>query len=622
MFKNAGFKPLFLLILSAIIVVSFVVLKVRDFRSPEKDLDVVDTLDFRVVSDSVFRENNSGLINGFSSYNEFASFVNDNKVDGLPLSSLAVDYGNVFAQGQEYLYAITGEGLSVINMDAFDDPELVSRLEFEGRLISVHFSADVLLLFQELDNRVFLRFFEASDPYNLVEFKKFEMDGSYFSSRLIDGYVYFVVNNYNNAFPGVFYQTEELHFDCRDGLNCLYPDIYYFDTDYNDGFNFSSVVSISISERLDDIRFSSYLIPRPDHILLSLDDIYISYTKRFNEKLLESQILLELIYPRLSDEDRSVIDEIYNISDQILGIEDKRLKIRQKLDRYIGFLSPSDRRSLWLELNSRIKEREPNLKERSSFSVICRLAFFDGIVEPVAEGIVLGDLLSFRSYNEYLKVLAFQDPSFLNYVSDDEKSLNFYILDENIQILDELISLSSSGKDYSLDLNDTASLSLALSSDDALFLIDSENPFNISFSAKWGGLDYDESSHLYVGDYLFFLGLKDSGLELFYWDTSAGSFDNKGFYAFEEAELYSSIFSQESNLFYLDDDNILVLALSLSYDYPKTFTALAFLNVESSGIELDEIVDLGTDNILVFEKDLYYIPDYSFWFSSKGAFFK
>jgi uncharacterized secreted protein with C-terminal beta-propeller domain len=614
MLKNIGFKPLFLLFLSAIIVVSFLVLKLKDFSSPEEGFDVVDVIDLRLISNSVFHENNSGLISGFSSYDDFFSFIEKNKSDkGSYFEYSGSALGNFLALGQEHLYALIGGDLMLIDTQSLAGPELAYTLELEDKPVSILFDKDVLLLFQESDSRIILTFFDASDPYSLIEFKKFEMDGHYFGSSLIDGYLYFIVNNYNEAFPSVFYRGEELHFNCRDGLRCLYPDIYYFDTDYSDGFNFSSVVSISLLDKSDDIRFSSYLMPGSEKIYFFSENIYISYTKRFNERLLESQVLLELIYPRLTEKDRGIIEEVYNISDEILGTENKRLKIRQILDSYMSFLSPLDRRSLWLEVGSIIKEREPELKERASFSLICRLALFDGIVEPVAEGIVLGEVLDLKAYDKNLKVLALQDPSFLNYALDSEKSLNFYVTDDSIQGLDEIRSLSSSGKDYVLDLNDNGSLSLLLSPDEALFLIDSENPFNISFLAKWGDLDYDMIRHLYIDNYLFLLGFKDGSLELFYWDTSAGSFNNMGFYAFEEFEFSSNVFPSDPGLFWLGEHKTLLLALG----FPDGFNRLVFLNLEGEEIEVNRIIDLRAEDVFRFQEYLYYIPDKSLWFSPK-----
>jgi uncharacterized secreted protein with C-terminal beta-propeller domain len=606
MLKNMGFKSLFLIFLSAIIVASFIFLKIKDFRSPEAGFDVVDDFNVDILSNSVFHENSSGLINGFSSYDDFLAFVDQNELANFSANTSMERSGNIFAMGKDYLYMLVEKELRVINVESSDGPELISKLEFDNQVISLHLKNNNLLVFQENEDKVFLSFFDVSDPFNIIEFKKFEMDGKYFASNFLDDYIYFVVNNYDNVFPNVFYQEEEFYFNCQDGLKCLYPDIYYFDTDYSNGFNFLSVVSISLSDDSDDLGLSSYLIPRPENILISSDNIFISYTKYFEEKLLESQILLELIYPRLTKKDQNIIDEIHGVSDKILEVKDKRVKIRQILDSYIGLLSPSERKALWLELESIIEEREPNLKDKSSFSVVCRLALFDGVIEPVAEGIVSGELLSFEEDREFLGVLVFQNPSSLNYVSDDEGALNFYILDDNIQVLDELRSLSDSGENYSLALNEDNSLFLALSPDNSLFLIDAENPYNISFLAKWGGMDYDDLSYLYIKDTLFLLGLKGDNLELFHWDISDASFDKKGFYAFDDLNVYSL----GSNIFWIEDDKELAVPLSLS----DGSSSMAFLKVKESGIELREIVELKEDDIFNLGNNLYYFSDQFLFF--------
>ncbi len=589
--KKLSFRNIVLIVFLAAIIVSFLFLKIKDFKVGKK-IDLDTNYLTQLPSSGIFDQNNKGLIKKFGSYQELQEFISDKQNnsemtnyfrDGLEKQSMAVDElatglgssennsvdfseTNIQVEGVDeadiiktdgkYIYAVVEKDLYIAEAYPTEGAKLIKKISFEDYLTDIYVKDGKLVAFGNIsdfavfekmisssriwpgpyNNQVFLQVFDISDVENPVKEKDFKIEGNYFNSRLIGDHLYFIVNNYSlsaESLPRVFYQEEELSFDCQGGVKCLNPDIYYFDTAYN-SFNFSSIFSLNLFDSEEDFKSSYYLLPAGQNMYVSPNNIYLSYTKYLNEYEIESEVLLDLIYSRLSEKDRQVIEEIKNVSDKILSPTEKKYKIRNILDIYISLLTTPEQESLELDMVSAIKERYPNLENEIESTILYKLSVFNGVVEPMVEGSVPGSLLnqfSMDEYNSYFRVATTKNVNWSKYSNSQESSNNVYMLDGNMQIIGSLENMAPGERIYSVRFLGDKGYVVTFEQVDPLFSLDLGNPYSPTISGELKIPGFSNYLHPYGNDKLIGFGqdteivddrVITKGLKLSLFDVSQG----------------------------------------------------------------------------------------------------
>jgi uncharacterized secreted protein with C-terminal beta-propeller domain len=468
-----------------------------------------------------------------------------------------VDEADIVKTDGKHIYAVVDKDLYIVEAYPAEEAKLIKKISFEDYLTDIYVKDEKLVVFGNVsnyavfekmisssriwpgpyNNQVFLQVFDVSDIKNPIKEKDFKIEGNYFNSRLIGDHLYFIVNNYGlsaEVLPKVFYQNEELSFDCQDGVKCLNPDIYYFDIPY-DNFNFSSIFSIDLFNPEEDFKNSHYLLPASQNMYVSPNNIYLSYTKYLNEYEIESEVLLDLIYSHLSEKDRQIIEEIKNVSDKILSQTEKKYKIRNILDIYISLLTVPEQESLEEEMIFAIKERYPNLENEIESTIIYKLSVFNGVVEPMVEGSVPGSLLnqfSMDEYNSYFRVATTKNVNWSRYSNSQESSNNVYMLDGNMQIIGSLENMAPGERIYSVRFLGDKGYVVTFEQIDPLFSLDLSNPYSPIISGELKIPGFSNYLHPYGHDKLIGFGQNTEtvddrvitkGLKLSLFDVSQGT---------------------------------------------------------------------------------------------------
>lgn len=414
-----------------------------------------------------------------------------------------VDEADIVKTDGAYIYYVSENSLYIVEAYPVENSKIVSKLDFDSSLSNIYIKGDSLVVFGDegfnygtskdfarigimppISNSVFLQVFDISDKANPKKEKDLKIDGSYFDSRLIGDYLYFLVNNYNyygQGLPRTFYQEKEVDFNCQDGLKCLSSNIYYFDN-YYDNFNLTNIVSLDVRDFDKDPESNFYLLPAGQNLYVSQDNIYISYTKYLNEYEVETDALLEIVYPRLSESDRKIIDEINSASNNILTLSEKRNKIRRILDLYINFLSLAEKEILQKDLNNKIAEKYPNILEDLEKTVIHKLAVFEGSVEPIFMGEVSGSVLNQFSMDEFdgfFRIATTKNRNWSRFADIESDSYsNIFILDSNLELTGEIKGLAEGERIYSVRFMGDKAYVVTFKQVDPLFSIDLRDPYN------------------------------------------------------------------------------------------------------------------------------------------------
>jgi len=475
-----------------------------------------------------------------------------------------VDEADIIKSDGKYIYAVVGQDVIIISAYPAEEAKVIKKINFTDSISDIYIQGDKLVVFgtkSEMNimktetsgssadsgvssaqsgsaepvndvlvdsdttnsakmiwpgnytNQVFLKVFDISDRVNPTVERDMIIDGSYFDSRLIGDYLYFVVNNYNyndTILPKVYYQNQEFNYACSDysQAGCLRPDIYYFDTIYN-SFNMTSVFSINISDASQDFKSSFYLLPSGQNLYVSSDNIYITYTKYLDEYSMESEVLLEILTSRLSESDLQTIDEINGISDKILSLNEKKYKIRNILDTYVYSLSSDEQTNLQNDLMTLIKSRHPNLRDELETTVIYKLSILNGVVEPLVEGFVPGHVLnqfSMDENNTYFRIATTKSSTWSNYTDNASSSNNVYILNDNMETVGQSEALAEGEQIYSVRFIGDRAYVVTYKQIDPLFVLDLSNPIDIKVLGELKISGFSNYLHPFGNDILIRFG--------------------------------------------------------------------------------------------------------------------
>lgn len=573
-------------------------------------------------------------------FQEAEAIKGDEGSDSLDFSTTniqvqGVDEADIVKTDGEYVYYVSGQSLYILKSYPVEEAEIIGQINFKTDSADVYVQDiyvkdDTLVIFgEEFEkygddfsklkigyimprfSQVFLQTYNMSDRSNPVKEKDIKMDGVYFNSRLIGDHLYFLVNNYNyydyydGVLPRMTYQGREVNYDCQSGLKCLPSEIYYFDDYYNQGFDLTSIVSFKITDKDSEPKNYFYLLPSGQNLYVSRGNIYLTYTKYLNEYEIETDALLDLVYPRLSDKDKKNINDIKAVADNILSLSEKRGKIRRILDLYVSLLSVSEREILQKDLDTKVLEKYPNILDELEKTVIHKLAIFNSSVEPIFMAEVPGSVLNQFSMDEFdgfFRIATTRNQVWSRFVGDNEaykeeteSHNNLYILDSNLEPAGEIKGLAKGERIYSVRFMGDKAYIVTFKQVDPLFSINLKDPYNPKVLGELKIPGFSNYLHPYSKDMLIGFG-KDTeesqegqvitkGLKLSLFDVSSDDPKELDSYTIGDAGSDSIALYDHRAFLFSKDKNILIVPTILrdkvaSNDWGKvSFNGLLVFNI-------------------------------------------
>ncbi|MFA5420556.1 MAG: beta-propeller domain-containing protein [Patescibacteria group bacterium] len=641
MLKNLKFKPFLISFFVFVIFLSFLVLKIGE-KLDSRDFIDTNTLPERTIEKSeALKVKYSSQLKKFSNFEEFSTFIEDNRENyrndyaynkemdtAAPQSSEAgsdsldfsttniqvqgVDEADIVKTDGDYIYYVANNVLYIIKSYPAEETEVLSRIEFKEQVSEIYLKEDTLVVFSTIwDSPVFdeptkmmavdsmiwrgnsklsVQFFNVLDRSNPEKIEEMTIDGYYTDSRLIGGYLYLVVNNYSQYnLPIVRYGNKEINFDCQGGVSCGQADIYYADSHY-DGFSLSTVVSLNIDKLENGPKANFYLLPGSQNIYVSKSNIYLTHGKYLNEYEIETDILLDMVYPRLLSSYRELIDEILATSDKVLSLGEKRAKVRNVLNMYTNLLSPAEQNELEASLVEKIKNEHPNLSDEIEKTVIHKLSIFEDRIEPLAVAEVSGSVLNQFSMDEYdglFRIATTRNRVWSRFVDsgEEESSNNLYVLDANMVTIGELKGLASGERIYSARFMGDKAYLVTFKQVDPLFAIDLKDPYNPRVLGELKVPGFSNYLHPYDNNTLIGLGrdviedgdrILNGGIKLSLFDVSSDVPVELNSYIIGDSSSYSIALYDHKAFMFSKDKNILVIPAVLN---DQSFNGLLIFKV-------------------------------------------
>jgi len=550
-----------------------------------------------------------------------------------------VDEADIIKTDGKYVYAVVKNDLYIVNAYPAEDATILAKIQFESRPQDIYITksekgkaADRLVvfghddLFYETDmyqkfkrrgNFTFLKVFDITDKKNPKQVRDLDLEGNYSNSRMIEDYVYFVTNNYNYYYvedepilPRIISNGEVVSNTCGDSAKCFVPDVYYFDMPYS-SYNFTSVLSVNIKDETEEVGGDVYLMSSNQNMYVSLNNVYITYTRHISEYELEMQIMREILYPILSEKDQGKISKIEEVENFILSPDEKNRKIQMIIENYVYALTGDEQDKLEKELEEAMKKKYEDISKELEKTIIHKIAISKGNLEYKTMGEVTGQVLNQFSMDEqggYFRIATTKNRTWSRYEEENIESYsNVYVLDENLKVVGSVEKLAPDERIYSARFMQDRVYLVTFKQMDPLFVIDLSSPTNPKVLGELKIPGFSNYLHPYDNNTLIGLG-KDTG------ETEWGGVTTKGLkvslfdvsevsnpkeidtYVMGDAGSDSIALNDHKAFLFSREKNLMVIPVSIRESMDGrwgslTFSGAAVLSVDKNGIELKGKID-------------------------------
>ncbi len=272
------------------------------------------------------KEKNFINLKRFSSYEELKNFINENMkiansqrydfVDflfplatvtresfakGVPevTSQLSNDYSKTNVQvggideadivktDGKYIYIVSGNNIFIIMAYPPENAEILSRIKSDGTIVGLFINKDKMAIFENLMGTKYLEIYGKNSKYG-TSIKVYDIsnrrkpflereilfEGWYFDSRMIEDYVYVVLNSY-----AITYENKEIDLPsiCIDNNleNIKAEEIYYTNVP-SSFYMFTTVISINIQDAKQKPIYETFLTGATTCMYVSQENIYIA----------------------------------------------------------------------------------------------------------------------------------------------------------------------------------------------------------------------------------------------------------------------------------------------------------------------------------------------------------
>jgi uncharacterized secreted protein with C-terminal beta-propeller domain len=201
-----------------------------------------------------------------------------------------VDEADIVKTDGEYIYAITGRNVSILKASPPEEAQLVSKIAFNDSYpVGIYVSGDRLVVLSSrynygtagyyytnyvVDVRTTANVYNVSDRTDPQLLRTFTMSGSYFNSRTIGKYVYFVITQPTY----VIFDTVILPKIYSTGKPEEIPasEIYYSNTSDN-YYIFTTFIAMNMQDTSEEPARMSIMMGATSDMYVSPDNLYITF---------------------------------------------------------------------------------------------------------------------------------------------------------------------------------------------------------------------------------------------------------------------------------------------------------------------------------------------------------
>ena len=426
-----------------------------------------------------------------------------------------VDEADFVKNDNKYIYMISGNNLVIVDAYPGKEARIISETALDGTPRDLFINKDTLILFtdsyeisysipeydylprQQYQQAVRVFVYDISDRENPKVMKNYSLDGNYYQSRMINGFVYVI------SMQNVYYYSDVIHIPAlkESGRIIAQPDVYYFDNP-EDNYVFHTITSFSVDG--SEVNAKTFMLGYANTLYVSKENIYLAYQKNLPysswEKEREKRFY-DIIVPLLPVGIQSEIDAIKK-SDLAPG--EKWDKIRVILENMYNSMNEDGKKDLQKKVQDALEEYEARLEAERRKTVIHKIAISDGEIEYKKRGEVNGYLLNQFSLDEYEDNLRVATTTYI-YRRDSTMYNNVYILDSEMGITSKVEDIAPDERIYSTRFVGNRLYMVTFKRIDPFFVIDL-SPANPKILGELKIPGFSDYLHPYDENYVIGIG--------------------------------------------------------------------------------------------------------------------
>ena len=199
-----------------------------------------------------------------------------------------VDEADIVKTDGQFIYFAKGTEVVIVQAYPVSDAKVVSRINMSERVQDIYISSDRLIVFTahtpnyyywEYDAEVqdsfrsILTIFDIADRAEPEQVREINMDGSYFNSRLIDNYLYFIIRN-----SAYIYDDEVPLPMIREGdtWSNIEADCIWYPNNTRGWMAYHTVASIDVQEEDGKLTTETFLLDEGSSIYVSPSNLYLT----------------------------------------------------------------------------------------------------------------------------------------------------------------------------------------------------------------------------------------------------------------------------------------------------------------------------------------------------------
>jgi uncharacterized secreted protein with C-terminal beta-propeller domain len=372
-----------------------------------------------------------------------------------------VDEPDYLKTDGKYLYIVNQNWLTIIDAYPAETSKVILKIALDveqQNIENIFLNGDKLVIFYYGSSqtygiaqydfapypiytpKTFSMMIDVSDREKPQIVAKFEIDGSFVSSRMIGDIVYLVTNS------GVDY-TNPIIPRIMEDSSFILPDVYRFPNP-EPSYTFNTVTSFDVAGKLKNSE--TFLMGYSNTIYVSEKNLYITYQKNVPYPyydIMNKDRFFEVVVPLLPKE---VQDQIRTIQNDIsVDPYGKWIKVSNLLQDTYNNLPKGEKEKLFAQIQKDLEEYDMRIQSDTTRTVIHKIGLDNGDLKYISNSEVPGYLLNQFSMDESGNRFRIATTSESFSRSGSSPSSNVYVLDENLKPVGSLTKIAPDERIYS-----------------------------------------------------------------------------------------------------------------------------------------------------------------------------
>ncbi|MGI0056207.1 MAG: beta-propeller domain-containing protein, partial [Nitrosarchaeum sp.] len=395
-----------------------------------------------------------------------------------------VDEPDYLKTDGKYLYIVNQNWLTIIDAYPAENAKVILKIALDieqQNLENMFLNGDKLVIFYYGSSqtygiaqydfapypiytpKTFSTILDVSNRENPKIVTKYEVDGSYVDSRMIDDIIYLVTNS------GVDY-TNPIIPRIMEGTDLILPDVYRFPNP-EPSYTFNTVTAFDVSGKLHTSE--TFLMGYSNTIYVSEENLYITYQKNIPYRYYDTMSkdrFFDVVVPLLP---KDVQDKIRTIQNDVsLDAYGKWIQVSNLLQDTYNNLPKGEKEKLFTLIQTALEEYDARIQSDVSRTVIHKISLDKGNLKYIANSEVPGYLLNQFSMDESGNRFRIVTTSESFSRAGSIQSSNVFVLDENLKPVGSLTKISPDERIYSARFMDDKLYLVTFKQIDPFFVID------------------------------------------------------------------------------------------------------------------------------------------------------